>query len=52
MRLSRKTNTIILWVVSIGLLVGMIITFTPSLGGSNLFVELGPLRFQSRTPVE
>jgi len=32
MRLSRRTNTIILWVISIGLLVGMIITFTPTLG--------------------
>jgi len=32
MSLSRRTNTIILWVVSIGLLIGMIITFTPTLG--------------------
>ncbi len=32
MRLSRRTNTIILWIVSIGLLVGMVITFTPTLG--------------------
>ena len=32
MRLSRRTNTIILWIISIGLLVGMIITFTPTLG--------------------
>jgi len=32
MRLSRRTNTIILWITSIGLLVGMIITFTPTLG--------------------
>ncbi|HEX7004233.1 MAG TPA: peptidyl-prolyl cis-trans isomerase [Trueperaceae bacterium] len=38
MKLSRRTNTIILWVISIGLLVGMVITFTPSLGnlGSGL----------------
>ena len=38
MKLSRRTNTIILWVISIGLLVGMVITFTPSLGnlGSNV----------------
>ena len=37
MKLSRRTNTIILWAVSIGLLVGMVITFTPTLGlmGSN-----------------
>ncbi len=32
MKLSRRANTIILWVVSIGLLLGMVITFTPSLG--------------------
>jgi parvulin-like peptidyl-prolyl isomerase len=32
MRLSRRTNTIILWIISIGLLVGMVITFTPTLG--------------------
>jgi parvulin-like peptidyl-prolyl isomerase len=32
MKLSRRTNTIILWIVSIGLLIGMIITFTPTLG--------------------
>ncbi|UCH25928.1 MAG: peptidyl-prolyl cis-trans isomerase [Trueperaceae bacterium] len=31
MRLSRRTNTIILWAISLGLLVGMVITFTPSL---------------------
>jgi parvulin-like peptidyl-prolyl isomerase len=33
MKLSRRTNTIILWIISIGLLVGMIITFTPTIGG-------------------
>lgn len=32
MKLSRRTNTIILWIISIGLLVGMVITFTPTLG--------------------
>jgi len=32
MKLSRRANTIILWLVSIGLLAGMVITFTPSLG--------------------
>jgi parvulin-like peptidyl-prolyl isomerase len=32
MKLSRRTNTIILWIVSLGLLIGMIITFTPTLG--------------------
>lgn len=32
MKLSRRTNTVILWIVSLGLLVGMIITFTPTLG--------------------
>jgi parvulin-like peptidyl-prolyl isomerase len=33
MKLSRRTNTIILWLVSIGLVLGMIITFTPTMGG-------------------
>lgn len=32
MKLSRRANTIILWFVSIGLLAGMVITFTPTLG--------------------
>ncbi len=32
MKFNRRTNTIILWIISIGLLVGMIITFTPTLG--------------------
>jgi len=32
MKLSRRANTIILWFVSLGLLAGMVITFTPSLG--------------------
>ncbi len=32
MKFTRRTNTIILWVISIGLLLGMIITFTPTLG--------------------
>jgi parvulin-like peptidyl-prolyl isomerase len=32
MKLSRRANTIILWFVSIGLLLGMVITFTPTLG--------------------
>ena len=32
MKLSRRANTIILWLVSIGLLAGMVITFTPSMG--------------------
>lgn len=32
MKLSRRANTIILWLVSIGLLAGMVITFTPTLG--------------------
>jgi parvulin-like peptidyl-prolyl isomerase len=32
MKLSRRANTIILWLVSLGLLAGMVITFTPSLG--------------------
>lgn len=33
MRLSRRTNTVILWIISIGLMVGMVIMFTPTLGG-------------------
>jgi parvulin-like peptidyl-prolyl isomerase len=33
MKLSRRTNTIIMWFIAIGLVLGMIITFTPSLGG-------------------
>jgi parvulin-like peptidyl-prolyl isomerase len=33
MKLSKRTNTIVLWIISIGLLVGMVITFTPTLGG-------------------
>ncbi len=32
MKFNRRTNTVILWVISIGLLLGMIITFTPTLG--------------------
>ena len=32
MKLSRRTNTIILWTISLGLLVSMVIAFTPSLG--------------------
>lgn len=33
MKLSKRTNAIILWLISIGLLVSMIIAFTPTLGG-------------------
>lgn len=32
MKSKHHTRTIVLWIISIGLLVGMIITFTPSLG--------------------
>jgi parvulin-like peptidyl-prolyl isomerase len=32
MKPNRRTNTIVLWLVSLGLLAGMVITFTPSLG--------------------
>lgn len=32
MKFNRRTNTIVLWIISIGLLLGMIITFTPTLG--------------------
>ncbi len=33
MKLSRRTNTIILWIVALALVVGMVIMFTPTLGG-------------------
>jgi hypothetical protein len=38
MKFSKRTNTIVLWLISIGLLVGMVISFTPNLGfgGGNL----------------
>lgn len=42
MKLSRRANTIILWAVSIGLLAGMVITFTPNLGFGAGSVE-GPV---------
>lgn len=45
MKLSRRTNTIILWIVSIGLLAGMVITFTPTLG------TLGAGSTRDRSPV-
>ena len=32
MKLSRRTNTIVLWLISLGLLAGMVISFTPNLG--------------------
>ncbi len=38
MKLSRRTNSIILWVISVALLVGMIVTFTPT---GNLFGGAG-----------
>jgi parvulin-like peptidyl-prolyl isomerase len=44
-KLSRRTNTIILWIVSIGLLAGMVITFTPTLG------TLGAGSARDRSPV-
>lgn len=39
MKLSRRTNTIILWIIAIALLVGMIIMFTPTMG--NPFASVG-----------
>lgn len=33
MKLSKRTNTIILWLISIGLLVSMLIAFTPTING-------------------
>ena len=38
MKLSRRTNSIILWVISVALLLGMIVTFTPT---GNLFGGAG-----------
>lgn len=37
MKLSRRSRTIVLWLVAIGLLIGMVISFTPTmgLGGAN-----------------
>ena len=32
MRFTRRTNSIIMWLIAAGLLLGMIITFTPALG--------------------
>ncbi|MCY4353973.1 MAG: peptidyl-prolyl cis-trans isomerase [Truepera sp.] len=32
MRFTRRTNSIIMWLIAVGLLLGMIITFTPALG--------------------
>lgn len=32
MKISNRTRTIILWCISIGLLLGMVITFTPTMG--------------------
>ncbi|MDR9392048.1 MAG: peptidyl-prolyl cis-trans isomerase [Trueperaceae bacterium] len=54
MRLSRRTNTIILWIVSIGLLVGMVITFTPTLGaiGGQTDTSVPALRVDGETLTE
>ena len=30
--MSKRTNTVILWLIAIGLVLGMILTFTPNLG--------------------
>ena len=38
MKLTRRTNSIILWVISVALLLGMIVTFTPT---GNLFGGAG-----------
>ena len=44
MKLSRRTNTIVLWVIAIALLIGMIVMFTPTMG------DLGGVRGQDATP--
>lgn len=53
MKLSRRTNTIILWLISIGLLVGMVIMFTPTLGvgGGNRGDTSAPALFVNGEPV-
>lgn len=53
MRFTPRTNTIILWVVSIGLMVGMVITFTPTLGalGGGGGPESQPSLFVNGEPV-
>ncbi|MDZ7800126.1 MAG: peptidyl-prolyl cis-trans isomerase [Trueperaceae bacterium] len=54
MKLSRRTNTIILWIVSIGLLVGMVITFTPTLGaltGHGRGQQSEPALFVNEEPI-
>ena len=53
MKLTRRTNSIILWVISVALLVGMIVTFTPT---GNLFGGAGrqeevPALFVNGEPV-
>lgn len=44
MRLSRRTNTIILWVISIAMLIAMLIAYTPGqlMGNQNYTGETGP----------
>src|SRR5690606_30113906 len=32
MKMSKRTRTIVLWLIAIGLLIGMVISFTPSMG--------------------
>lgn len=32
MKMSKRTRTIVLWAIAIGLLIGMVISFTPSMG--------------------
>ena len=44
MKLSRRTNTIVLWIIAAALLVGMIVMFTPTIG------DLGGARAGTSTP--
>jgi len=32
MKMSKRTRTVVLWLIAIGLLIGMVISFTPSMG--------------------
>jgi parvulin-like peptidyl-prolyl isomerase len=43
MKFSKRTNTIVLWLISIGLLVGMVISFTPNLGVGGAASFQGPV---------
>lgn len=41
--MNKKTNTVILWLIAIGLVLGMILTFTPNLGFGGAASQQGDL---------